>query len=299
MGAGNGKTARFQKVSNLHIFFLHILNPSRILPFPRKLTARFVAGVSEGIKKNILIVDDETEVLRTISQLVEHEGYCVIEASGAAEAMDILSREYVDLVMTDLMMPGITGWQLLDECKPRFTDTKVVVFTGYIDSQGESLLVDRKADGFLTKPVHLAKLRELLAALLHEEEVLGGRIIAVDDEPITLMMFEVTLAEAGHDVRLCASALEAFEAEKADPPDLFLIDLMMPDIDGFELCKQLRDLDSTRHIPIIIVTGHTDRATVLRALDLGIQGFIAKPHQPEALLDKVRKTLAQTRREEN
>lgn len=90
------------------------------------------------------------------------------------------------------------------------------------------------------------------------------------------MMVEITLAEAGHEVRLFSSAPEVLAAAKADPPDLFLIDVEMPHVDGFELCAQIRDLDVTCDIPIIIVTAHSDRPTVTRALGLGIQGFIVK-----------------------
>jgi two-component system cell cycle response regulator len=251
------------------------------------------------MNKTILIVDDEPAVLDAVSRLVRHEGYDVMLAESGEAALAILAKRAFDLVMTDLMMPGITGWEVLEATKKQYPQTKVVVFTGYINEQGESLLVDRNADGFLVKPLRLEKLKNLLAALLQEEEIVGGRIFAVDDEPITRMLIEVTLAEAGHDVVTFASANEALEAAHSDPPDLFLIDLQMPEVDGFELCSQIRDIESIRDTSIIIVTGQTDRASVLRALNLGIQGFVAKPHEPEALVDKVRKALAQTSRGED
>ena len=235
------------------------------------------------MNKTILIVDDEAAVLEAVSALVRHEGYDVMLAESGERALEILTKRSFDLVMTDLLMHEVTGWQVLEATKQQYPDTKVIVFTGYVDEQGEALLVDRKADGFLVKPLRLAKLTKMLAGLLQDEEIVGGRIIAVDDEPITRMMVEITLAEAGHEVRLFSSAPEAVEAAKADPPDLFLIDIEMPHVNGFELCAQIRDLDLTCDIPIIIVTAHSDRSTVTRALGLGIQGFIVKPHEPEEL----------------
>jgi len=217
-------------------------------------------------------------------------------AESGERALEILTKRSFDLVMTDLLMHEVTGWQVLETTKRQYPDTKVIVFTGYVDEHGEALLVDRKADGFLVKPIEIEKLRKMLSGLLLDEEVVGGRIIAVDDEKITQMMIEITLVDAGHEVRLFSSAPEALAAAKADPPDLFLIDIEMPHVDGFELCAQIRDLDVTCDIPIIIVTAHSDRPTVTRALGLGIQGFIVKPHEPEALIDKVKKTLAQSQK---
>jgi CheY-like chemotaxis protein len=248
------------------------------------------------MNKTILIVDDEPAVRDVVSKLVENEGYDAVLADSGESAFALLAKQSFDLVMTDLMMPGVTGWEVLDTVKQNNPRTKVVVFTGYIDEQGEALLVDRKADGFLTKPIRLDKLRNLLSALLLAEEVVGGRIIAVDDDTITRMMIEVTLSEAGHDVRIFSSAKDALAAAKSDPPDLFLIDLQMPEIDGFELCASIRNLDALSDVPIVIVTAHSDRDSVTRALKLGIQGFVVKPHQPEELLEKITKTLAQTNR---
>jgi len=191
------------------------------------------------MNKSILIVDDEPAVLDAVSKLVRHEGYDVMLADSGEKAVAILAKRSFDLVMTDLMMPGMTGWEVLDTVKQNYPRTKVVMFTGYIDEQGEALLVNRKADSFLTKPLRLEKVRNLLKGLLQAEEVVGGRIIAVDDDTIAQMMIEVILAEAGHDVRIFSSAKDALEAAKSDPPDLFLVDLEMPGINGFELCAQI------------------------------------------------------------
>ena len=246
------------------------------------------------MNKTILIVDDEPEVLQAVSRLVKNLGYEVLAANNGEEALNILAGNTVDLVLTDLMMPGITGWQLLDEIKKQQPETMVVLFTGYIDQQGEAMLVDRKADGFLVKPIDLKKVRTLLASLLKTEAILGSEIIAVDDELTAQKLIKTILTKAGCQVRIYASAVRALAAAEATPPDLFVIDLEMPKVDGFELCARIRDLKVLSNVPIVILTGHSDRDTVTRALDLGIQGFIVKPYSREALVEKVKKALAQT-----
>ena len=247
-------------------------------------------------KKTILIIDDEPEVLQAVATLVRHEGYDVMLAESGEKTLGILTRRSFDLILTDLMMPGNTGWQVLEAAKQQYPDIKVVVFTGYIDDQGEAMLVDRNTDGFLVKPIDVAKMRSLLASLLGDEELIGGRIVAVDDERVTLTMVEDVLSDSGMSVTSFESAQEALSGANLDPPDLFVIDVEMPNMNGFEMCEVLRNNNGLARIPIIILTGHADRKTVLRALELGVQGFVIKPYDAENLVAKVRKTLARSKK---
>ena len=121
------------------------------------------------MNKTILIVDDEPVVLETVATLVRHEGYDVMLAESGKRALEILAERSFDLVMTDLLMHEITGWQVLAATKQQYPDTKVIVFTGYVDEQGEALLVDRKADGFLVKPLRLEKLTNSWPAFSRRE----------------------------------------------------------------------------------------------------------------------------------
>ena len=89
------------------------------------------------MNKTILIVDDEPVVLETVATLVRHEGYDVMLAESGKRALEILAERSFDLVMTDLLMHEITGWQVLAATKQQYPDTKVIVFTGYVDEQGK------------------------------------------------------------------------------------------------------------------------------------------------------------------
>jgi len=77
------------------------------------------------MKKSILIVDDEPDVLEAVSTLVRHEGYDVMLANSGERAIEILARRSFDLIMTDLSMPGITGWQLLEAAKKQYESPRV------------------------------------------------------------------------------------------------------------------------------------------------------------------------------
>lgn len=242
--------------------------------------------------KTILIVDDEPEVLNAVSAIVESEGYSVAKAENGERALELLAATSFDLVLTDLMMPGITGWQVLDKVKAQYPGTRVVVFTGYIDDQGEKLLLDRKADGFLTKPIDIPELQGLLGSLLQDSVLVGASVVAVDDLRVTLNMVERILADDGVAVYGFQTAAEAYGYALTEPPHCFVLDLEMPEVNGFELGERIRASDELKHIPIIILTSHSDRETVMKALELGVQGFVVKPFEPEALSEKVRQVIA-------
>ena len=116
-------------------------------------------------------------------------------------------------------------------------------------------------------------------------------ILVVDDEPENLELLEGILAPAGHTIRAAGGGREALQAVEADPPDLILLDLMMPSVDGFEVCEMLRADSRTAYIPIIIVTALAQLGVKERALTLGADDYLTKPIQPADVLARVEAML--------
>jgi len=106
---------------------------------------------------HILIVDDEAGVREVLYELVTEQGYRVTTVSGGQKALQVLAQDQIDLVITDLMMPGMNGWQLLKLVKQRYDYIPVVVLTGYISEEGEEMLTNSQIDGYLAKPVEMTK----------------------------------------------------------------------------------------------------------------------------------------------
>ena len=116
-------------------------------------------------------------------------------------------------------------------------------------------------------------------------------ILVVDDEPIGLRVLEEGLHD-GYRVRTAGNGLEALRAARSDDaPDLILLDVMMPDIDGYEVCRQLKQDAATRDIPVIFVTTRTDEDSEARGLDLGAVDYIAKPVNLRTMRARVRTHL--------
>ena len=118
-----------------------------------------------------------------------------------------------------------------------------------------------------------------------------ARILVVDDELANRKLLEVMLAPEGFVLQNAASGAEALASVAADPPDLVLLDVMMPGLDGFEVAKRLKGSAATRNIPIIMVTIRDDREAKLRGLETGAEDFLTKPVDREELRVRVRNLL--------
>lgn len=136
-----------------------------------------------------------------------------------------------------------------------------------------------------TMPLTDSTLAELLGAA-----AVKPRLLAVDDQPINIQVMHQIFA-ADHQVFMATSGAQALAFCRATPPDLVLLDVVMPDMDGFEVCAALKADVGTRDIPVIFVTAHTDAAQETRGLELGAVDFISKPVNPAVVRARVKTHL--------
>ena len=243
---------------------------------------------------HILVVDDEKDIRDVLSSLIRSDGYRATAVSGGHEALAVLDKTKVDLVLTDLMMPEMTGWQLLTTIKEERPEVLVVVITGFISEHGEELLTNPNVDGYLPKPFDHRRLKVLMNALLSPRN-LGqtAEVVAVDDDPDITSAISHVLSQRGLYVTTFNDPEEAHHHIRSAPPHLAIVDLMFPGADGFDLCKAIRSDRDTALMPILILTGHPSRQNVSRAIELGVNGFIVKPFDPEELSERSLKVIRQ------
>ena len=127
---------------------------------------------------------------------------------------------------------------------------------------------------------------------MHQRE---GTILVVDDESESLRLLTGMLAEEGYRVRPADSGKLALAAVAAQKPDLILLDLRMPDMDGFEVCRQLKATEETRDIPLIFISSITEVQERVEGLALGAVDFVSKPFRRDELLARVRTHLELSR----
>jgi two-component system phosphate regulon response regulator PhoB len=127
------------------------------------------------------------------------------------------------------------------------------------------------------------------------EPMLKGTILIVDDEPDIVDMLRFNLAREGYRVLSAPSGEQALREIQRETPDLVVLDLMLPGIDGLEVCKQLRESSATAMLPIIMVTARTEDADMVAGLELGADDYVTKPFSPRVLSARI-KTLLNRRR---
>jgi DNA-binding response OmpR family regulator len=128
-----------------------------------------------------------------------------------------------------------------------------------------------------------------------EVDLSGARILAVDDVPANLEILFHTLERAGYNVHVAADGMEALHVAATTPPDLILLDVMMPGIDGYETCRRLRQQSALDDVPILFLTARDDLAGVLEGFEAGGVDYISKPFRKEEVLMRIRTHLERER----
>jgi two-component system phosphate regulon response regulator PhoB len=127
------------------------------------------------------------------------------------------------------------------------------------------------------------------------DEKAAGRILVVEDEADIAALVAYQLAHAGYRVHTAGSGAEAMRAIQADPPDLIVLDLMLPEMSGTDVLRTLRSRKETQHTPVIILTARGDEVERVEGFELGADDYIAKPFSPRELVMRVRAVLRRSR----
>ncbi len=122
---------------------------------------------------------------------------------------------------------------------------------------------------------------------------MGNKILIVDDEPSIIVPLQFLMEQNGYETMVAFSGEEAMETITSNPPDLILLDIMLPIIDGFEVCQRVRERPEWNHIRIIMITAMGSEANIAKGLALGADAYIAKPFSNAAVVEKVKELLQQ------
>lgn len=119
------------------------------------------------------------------------------------------------------------------------------------------------------------------------------KILVVEDEESLLKLESILLTSKGYEVRGVSNGQEALEALAEDPPDLVLLDIMLPKIDGFEVCRRIKEEEATKHIPVIMLTAKKSREDMARGEKVGADWYITKPFKSAMVIETIQRFLGQ------
>ncbi|CAN5196072.1 N/A [soil metagenome] len=120
-----------------------------------------------------------------------------------------------------------------------------------------------------------------------------ARVMAVDDDHVIRGLLEVNLEMEGHEVITAVDGADALAKVKVDRPDLILLDVMMPNVNGWQVAETLKGDPETRHIPIVFLSARAMEADVRKGTDLGVQAYVTKPFDPIDLMELVNRLIAE------
>jgi CheY-like chemotaxis protein/nitrogen-specific signal transduction histidine kinase len=255
------------------------------IPKPSKDSAESVSEAQENI---ILVIDDDPMIHNQMKRTFEKEGYKIVCASDGEEGLTLARKLHPTLITLDVLMPGMDGWTVLTKLKddPEVANIPVFVIS-MVDEENKGYTLG--ASEYLTKPIDRTRLH-ILMKKYHWD---SGSALVVEDDPGTRKLLCSMLEEYGLNVQEAGNGKIALERVQEKVPGVIFLDLMMPEMDGFEFIEELKKNPEHRPIPIVVVTSKD----ITQADRVRLNGGVAKLIEKKSfvhddLLSEIRSTLA-------
>ncbi len=260
----------------------------------------------------VLYVEDNDDNVFMLSRRLQRRGFEVLIASDGESGIDMARRDRPELILMDLGLPGIDGWETTRRLKADESTASipVIALTAHaMEADRESALI-AGCDDFDTKPVDLDRLLAKMQACLDRslapaaaageaetpEDEQGPVLLVVDDSEDNRYTLIRRLRRQGHEHILEAeNGRRALDVLRARPVDLVLLDMMMPEMNGYEVLSAMREDMELRELPVIMISALDDLDNVVRCLELGAEDYLPKPFDPTVLNARVTASLEKRR----
>ncbi len=272
-------------------------------------------------KSRILIVDDNPLNVKLLEAKLPHEEYEVFTAFDGPGALKKLEEELIDLILLDIMMPGMDGYDVVRRVKkdPRTREIPIIFITALEGVEETIKGLEAGADEFLNKPVCtpelLSRVRSLIRfnryreqctlhnqseAAFHagihekgssEEKMAPPSILLVEDNANDARMIRQYFNGSPFKIEVVSNGEEALVRAEQNHLDLVLLDILLPGIDGFEVCRRLKERALTGSIQIVVITCLSDLENKIKGLEIGADDYLIKPIKPQELRVRVNSLL--------
>ena len=212
------------------------------------------------------------------------------------EAMDLARQHRPDLILMDIQLPEVSGLEVTKWLKDdaELKTIPVVAVTAFAMKGDEERIRAGGCEAYLSKPISVGKFIETIRHFLGMREGsarMTARVLVVDDVPANVKLLEARLSAEYFDVMTAHSGAEALAVCERAECDIVLLDVMMPDMDGFEVCRRLKSNPATHHIPVVMVTALDQPSDRVAGLEAGADDFLTKPVSDIALIARVRSLM--------
>lgn len=283
-------------------------------------TVTFLLPVEGPPRRHLLVADDDPLFVSLMTEILGSAGYLVTSALDGETTLQMIEQAMPDLLLLDLLLPGVDGWEILRILRAQATtrDLPILAITslGALDAERTLAL---GADDYLSKPISVSVLTDTVNRLIATaerrrreaeaekvaEELLsarpaaGGqaervrpRILIVEDNPVNMELMMELLERGRYEIHACGDGREMMRLVKVHRPDLILLDINLPHIDGLTLTRMLREDPETRPVTIVAISAYSVAGDEEQILQAGCDGFISKPIDTRSFLQTISMFLA-------
>lgn len=236
------------------------------------------------ISAHILIVEDDELNCELLKRRLENDGHTISTVSTGTAALESIKSQKFDLVLLDIMLPDINGVKVLEEIKSNseLNATQVVMVTANGDREMVLKCINAGAIDYLIKPFSMLLVKMRIWRCLSnintpEVDTTKIKILLVDDQELNRDVLAHRLKKCGYIVTSVNNGHEALNILKEESFDLILLDILMPDISGVEVLKNIRSFGKHKQTPVIMITAIDDVETVNECMESGADDYIMKP----------------------
>ena len=276
--------------------------------------------------ERILVVEDNERNMKFVRDVLQFKGYEVVEAVTGEEGVRLASEVDPDLILMDIQLPGINGYEAFEQIRNGESTRQIpiIALTASVSASDQEKILKAGFDGFEAKPVALQRLVDVVAngivtsgstepvaraadeASIKEQSLplvaeqrpgaterhgAVPTILVVDDTPQNVKLLVEILKSQKYNVVTADGGAAGLQAVEAHVPDLILLDIMMPDIDGYEVCRRIREMEAHRLTPVVMVTALDGKDERVKGIESGADDFLNKPIVIPELVARVRSLL--------
>jgi DNA-binding response OmpR family regulator len=254
--------------------------------------------VNQGKSQSrLLIIDDDRELNQILIAEAHAWGIQAEAVSNVSTARVAIANIQPDVILLDLCFPDSTedGLALLEELAKEQNPIPVVVFTAQ-ESFSDRLEVARLgAQSFLQKPISAKKVIQAISQALQQTSTPEAKLLIVDDDPQILDFLRILLTPWGFQLTLLEDPQQFWQTLQQTAPDLLILDIEMPDVNGIELCQVVRNDPDWNELPVLFLSVHQDAETIERVFTVGGDDYVHKPIIGAELIARVLNRLERNR----